>query len=203
MSKTIRIKAKSVQEFRDIINEYRLIYNSTADELSQLAENEKTSFIKRKLIEHLTHDDNNLSLKAMQWLHTIVTGESVDLELSKETIYKETGTFNFSIDQEKIYLKLKKDNSNVIPGDDYLLKMLAVYIDYFNQLTSILNEFGFKMKYRTGAQQIRPEVTALRDCSDKIESIIKELCLNTASRAKMKLEIKSTINDPLARLAAI
>lgn len=200
MNKTIKIKAANIQELKQIISEYQSIYNANTEQLSKIAENENTSFIQRKLIEHLTHDDNNLSLKAIQWLHTIVTGESIDLELSKEIIYKETGTFNFTIEQEKIYKKIANDNQNTLPGDTYLLKMLAIYIDYFNQLTATLNEIGFKMKYRTGAQQIRPEVTALRDCSEKIESIIKELCLNTASRAKMKLEIKTISNDPLSML---
>lgn len=201
MTKMVKIKASNLTELKQVVSEYQKIYNASTEELSEIANNEKTSFVQRKLIEHLTHDDNGLSLKAIQWLHTIVTGEGVDLEFSNEVIYKNTGTFNFTVDQDKIYQQIIKDNQNMLPGDDYLLKMLSIYIDYFNQVTAVLNELGFKMKYRTGAQQIRPEVTALRDCSDKIESIIKELCLNTASRAKMKLELKSVINDPLASIS--
>ena len=188
-----KIEVSSVNELVSVVDDFKNIYNSTANELQDLAKDEKTPFVKRKFIQLMTSDDEKLSFDAIKWLHGIVTAENVELNIQNTTdINHVTGTLNLTIDQNAIYKVLKKENKNCLSGDDYLLKALAINMDLYNQSMRIINLLGLKMTYKTGAQQIRPEFTIVRECTRNIDRIIEQLGLSTASRARLKLEMPET-----------
>jgi hypothetical protein len=198
MTKLKNIKTNSVKEYNAVVNDYLSIYTGTIEEIQKIGEDPNTPFVKRKFIEFLTSESEKTAFDAISWLHRVVTGENVEIDVTKEIIKHKTGTFDLSEEQNKIYNTLVKENPDYLPGDDYLLKMLAINIDYYNQLSESIDIKGFRMNFKSGAAQIRPEVTALRDSTNNIQSIIKELCLNTASKAKLRLDIKSVSkSDPL------
>jgi phage terminase small subunit len=126
-----------------------------------------------------------------------VSGENLHLNVVENIVTKPTGTFNLSANAFEIYTQLRKDNRGVQPGDDYLLKLLAVNIDYFNQITESINIGGFKMKFKTGAQQVRPEFSVYREVTENIQKIIKELGLNSLTKIKNKIDASIGPIDPL------
>jgi hypothetical protein len=191
------IKVTNSQEYNQVLTDYKKLYNCSVDELKELANDESQAFVKRRLVQLITSEDEKLAFNAITWLHGIVSGENLHLNVVENIVTKPTGTFNLSANAFEIYTQLRKDNRGVQPGDDYLLKLLAVNIDYFNQITESINIGGFKMKFKTGAQQVRPEFSVYREVTENIQKIIKELGLNSLTKIKNKIDASIGPIDPL------
>jgi len=185
------ITANTSDQFFNIVNEFKAIFNADVESLQSIAQDEAQPFIKRKIIGLITSDDEALALKSIQWIHDLINGSNnLQLKIQESKESTNTGTFVLTKTQKAIYSKLKKDAESNLVGDDYLYKLLAINIDHFNQASLILSYTGFKMQFKTGAEQVRPEVTVQRDCQRNIQELIKELGLSTVSRFKVGITPK-------------
>lgn len=193
----MKLKIKNINEGINFVNEIKEIYKMNQSELQNIAMNENESFVKRKFIKLLSSDDDKLSLEAIKYMHGVISGDNLEFD-NLHINYVNEG-INLSESQEKIYKKLyDTNNGQLMTGADVeLLKLLAVNIDHFNTM-KILNEAtGFKMKFKNGAQQVRPEVTIMRDCLNNIQKLSNMLGLTTISKIKNNLHIETDSNDVL------
>ncbi|MGV8130571.1 MAG: P27 family phage terminase small subunit [Candidatus Pacearchaeota archaeon] len=195
-----KIKVNNGEEFIKTIQVYKSLYMMTSDQMQELAEHKNTPYVLKLFIGFLTSEDEKICYTAFNFLHGIISGDNIEFNEIEQKTVKNTGTFILTIEQNKIYENLFKNTENKESGDIHLLKLLAVNIDYYNQLTEIINNSGFKMTYKTGAQQIKPEITALRDCTDNIQKIIKDLGLNTLQKIKNGVNVKPKFTDILSEI---
>ena len=200
MKQIERIKVKDLQEAINLVTDFKELYKMDQFQLQEIAKNENESFVKRKFIKLISSDDDKLSLEAIKYLHSIVNSENV--ELDKIDLKKPVNGVDLTDNQQKIYTKLyKSNNGDLMTGaDQELLKLLAVNVDHYNNMKLINEHTGFKMKFKNGAQQVRPEVTVMRDCLNNIQKISDMLGLTTIARLKNNLEIKIDNTDPLNEL---
>ena len=196
------ITVSNSDEFFELIKDFKTLFLSNVETLQEIAQDEEQPFIKRKIIGMMTSDDENMALKSIQWLHELVTSASnVELKLSSGETDINTGTFVLTKKQKAIYNKLKKGAEGNLIGDDSLYQLLAINTDHYNEVKKVLEYTGFKREYKTGAQQIRPEVTVLRDCSKNIQDLTEKLGLTMMSRYKVgitpKPKAKATLTSIL------
>lgn len=200
MKQLEKIKVKDISEAIDLATDFKELYKMNQFQLQEIAKNENESFVKRKFIKLISSDDDKLSLEAIKYLHSIVNAENV--EFDKITITKNANGIDLSDNQEKIYKSLYKSNNGdmMTSGDIELLKILAINIDHYNNMKLINEHTGFKMKFKNGAQQVRPEVTVMRDCLKNIQNTMQMLGITTLGRIKNGIDIKIENNDPLIDL---
>ena len=194
-----KLKTSTIEGVINILQEFKDLYNLNQDQLIAIAKDESQSFVKRKFIKLISSDDDKISFEAIKYLQSIATLQNVELE--KLAInYKADGIL-LSDDQETIYKKLYSKNNGkmMTSGDLEMLKMLAVNIDHYNKLKVINEAVGFKMKYKTGAVQVRPEFTVMKECASNIREIIESLGLSSAGALKTGkiIEISDPLNDIL------
>lgn len=196
-----KLTADSFKEFSNLINQFKKIFTSSVKDLQSIAEDENEPFIKRKLIGMMTSDDEAMSLKSIQWIHELITSSNnLELKLKEPKLAVDTGTFILSKEQNSIYKNLKNQINPELVGDDHLVKVLSINIDNYNNAVQVLNTTGFKMEYKTGAQQIRPEVTVKRDAEKNIIEIMRELCQTSMSLGRSSKPVKPVIKNTLASI---
>jgi hypothetical protein len=191
-------KVKDINQLASMLQEFKELYNLNQEELIQIAKDESQSFVKRKFIKLISSDDDKISFEAIKYLQSIATLD--DIQIDKLLInYKSDGIL-LNDDQNIIYKKLHKGNNGnmMVSGDIEMLKMLAVNIDHYNKLKLINEATGFKMKFKTGAEQVRPEFTVMKECANNIKEIIDKLGLSSVSAVKNGKVFELT--DPLDSL---
>lgn len=193
-----KIKVNSIKELVSIIQDFKQLYNLNQEELIKIAKDENQSFVKRKFIKLLSSDDDKISFEAIKYLQSLSSIQ--EIEIDKIAInYKVDGLF-LNDDQNNIYKRLYRENNGKLmnSADLELLKLLSINIDHYNKLKIINEATGFKMKFKTGAEQVRPEFTVMKECINNIKDLIDKLGLSTISGLKKGNYID--IDDPISTL---
>lgn len=193
-----KIKVNTINELVSIIQDFKELYNLNQEELIKIAKDENQSFVKRKFIKLLSSDDDKISFEAIKYLQSLSSIQ--EIEIDKIVINYKSDGFILNEDQNNIYKRLYKENNGKLmtSGDIELLKLLSINIDHYNKLKIINEVTGFKMKFKTGAEQVRPEFTVMKECVNNIKDLIDKLGLSTISGLKKGNYID--IDDPISTL---
>jgi hypothetical protein len=193
-----KIKVNTIKELVSIIQDFKELYNLNQEELIKIAKDENQSFVKRKFIKLLSSDDDKISFEAIKYLQSLSSIQ--EIEIDKIVINYKSDGFILNEDQNNIYKRLYKENNGKLmtSGDIELLKLLSINIDHYNKLKIINEATGFKMKFKTGAEQVRPEFTVMKECVNNIKDLIDKLGLSTISGLKKGNYID--IDDPISAL---
>ena len=97
-------------------------------------------------------------------------------------------------------LKQIKSQVKISSGDEHLLKMYVDYLLLYSAKRKIVFEGGDVVTYQTGARQLSPDYTIMRDCTDKLMKLSDKLLLNLSIRQRMKIEEIVEKNDPTDEL---
>lgn len=189
-------KINDIHQLDEVVILLKKVFISEVSKLQEIAQDNATPFVVRKIIGMLTSDDEKLSLQAMQWVHQLLLNDFSSIEL-EETInvakVKNLGTYVLTIPQNEIFKTLVKQYKPKEQAQTDLLCLYAQNIDAININTAIVAKIGYKMTYKTGAEQIRPEVTVIDKAVANIEKIINMLGYKKQPEVKPK-NIPSIMN---------
>jgi len=103
-------------------------------------------------------------------------------------------------DQKEYQKLLKQLKAEVKPtiGDEHLLYMYIDLMMLYQNKKKIVFEGGDTQTFNTGVSQVSPDYTIMRDCLNQISKLSTMLGLNTAARARLKIEEPKESKDPLS-----
>jgi len=191
-------KLKNIDDFISLLKKYKNIYNLSRSELVEIGKDESVPYVLRKFVKLISSDDEKLSLEALKYLHNLTSSDNIVLEIN--SINQSSDGIYLNKNQLTIFNNIKKKciiNDKAI-GDIELLKLLAINIDHYNQVKQVSEINNFKMVFKNGTQQVRPEFTVMKECATNIKEIIDRLGLSTNSALKYGNIIELT--DPLDKL---
>lgn len=191
-------KLNNINDFILLLKKYKNIYNLSRSELVEIGKDESVPYVLRKFVKLISSDDEKLSLEALKYLHNLTSSDNIVLEIS--SVNQSSDGIYLNKNQLAIFNNIKKKCiiSDKSIGDIELLKLLAINIDHYNQVKQVSEINNFKMVFKNGTQQIRPEFTVMKECTTNIKEIIDKLGLSTNAALKYGNIIELT--DPLDKL---
>lgn len=111
-------------------------------------------------------------------------------------LIKRSAIITLSPEQNVMYedIKAEFEKGKLLIGDVHLLKMYVAMLDLFSKkLTLVQNGYDIQV-YESGAQQVSPEYTIMRNAMADVIRLSEILGLPTTVKMKLGIEVGTTKN---------
>lgn len=111
-------------------------------------------------------------------------------------LIKRSAIITLSPEQNVMYeeIKAELEKGKLLIGDVHLLKMYVAMLDLFSKkLTLVQNGCDIQV-YASGAQQVSPEYTIMRNAMEDVIRLSERLGLPTTVKMKLGIEVGTTNN---------